>query len=102
MRDLHGNDLLIAIGEPPPPDGEALAIGIAGPDFDGNLTSDSTRLDGYVLSTDIAPTILDRFGIDVPVGDVGTADPRARARSTRPRSNRSASGWPRSPSGGGR
>jgi hypothetical protein len=43
-----------------------LSIGIAGRGFDGNLTSDSTRLDGYVLSTDIAPTILDRLGIAVP------------------------------------
>ena len=46
--------------KPPPPDNEALAIGIAGNGFDGNLTSDSTRLDGYVLSTDVAPTIIDR------------------------------------------
>jgi hypothetical protein len=41
-------------------------LGIAGRGFDGNLTSDSTRLDGYVLSTDVAPTILGRFGIAVP------------------------------------
>jgi hypothetical protein len=43
-----------------------LAIGIAGRGFDGNLTSDSTRTDGYVLSTDIAPTILRRFGLSIP------------------------------------
>jgi hypothetical protein len=43
-----------------------LAIGIAGRGFDGNLTSDSTRLNGYVLSTDVAPTILQRFGIAAP------------------------------------
>jgi hypothetical protein len=66
IRDLHGDDLLIALEKPPPPDGEALSIGIAGRDFDGNLTSDSTRLDGYVLSTDVAPTILERFGAGVP------------------------------------
>ena len=63
---LRGDDLLIAIERPPPAKNRALAIGIAGPGFDGNLTSDSTRTDGYVLSTDVAPTILDRFGIDVP------------------------------------
>jgi hypothetical protein len=63
---LRGDDLLIAIGTPPPPADEALAIGVAGHGFDGNLTSDSTRLDGYVLSTDVAPTILDRLGISVP------------------------------------
>jgi hypothetical protein len=77
-RDLRGDDLLIAIEKPPPPDNEALAIGIAGRGFDGNLTSDSTRLDGYVLSTDIAPTILERFGPAVPAemsGQPIRADP---------------------------
>ncbi len=66
VRSLHGNDLLIAIEKPPPPKNEALAIGIAGRGFDGDLTSDSTRTDGYVLSTDIAPTILRRFGLPIP------------------------------------
>ena len=65
-RDCAGNDLLIAIERPPPAKNGALAIGIAGRGFDGNLTSDSTRLDGYVLSTDVAPTILERLGIAVP------------------------------------
>ena len=45
---------------------EQIEIGIAGRDFNGNLTSDSTRLDGYVLSTDVAPTVLDAYGIPVP------------------------------------
>jgi hypothetical protein len=63
---LRGDDLLIAIEKPPPATNEALAIGIAGRGFDGNLTSDSTRLDGYVLSTDVAPTILERLGLGVP------------------------------------
>ncbi|HEU4599275.1 MAG TPA: hypothetical protein VFS26_05975, partial [Solirubrobacterales bacterium] len=47
--------LVIAIERPPPAKDRQLAIGIAGAGFDGNLTSDSTRLDGYVLSTDVAP-----------------------------------------------
>lgn len=63
---LRGDDLLIAIERPPPAESEALAIGVAGRGFDGNLTSDSTRLDGYVLSTDLAPTILERLGVAVP------------------------------------
>lgn len=63
---LRGEDLVIAIERAPPAENEALAIGIAGRGFHGNLTSDSTRTDGYVLSTDIAPTILERFGIAVP------------------------------------
>jgi hypothetical protein len=66
IAKLHNNDLLIAIERPPPAKDRALAIGIAGRGFDGNLTSDSTRTDGYVLSTDIAPTILERLGIAVP------------------------------------
>src|SRR4029077_5739967 len=73
VRSLHGNDLLIAIERPPPPKNEALSIGIAGRGFNGNLTSDSTRMDGYVLSTDIAPTILGRFGLSVPAEMSGQA-----------------------------
>ncbi|HEU4392654.1 MAG TPA: hypothetical protein VFR04_03345 [Solirubrobacterales bacterium] len=63
---LKGDDLLIAIERPPPAEGGALAIGVAGKGFEGNLTSDSTRLAGYVLSTDLAPTILERLGVEVP------------------------------------
>ena len=66
VRNLGREDLLIAIERPPPDRNRALAVGIAGRGFDGNLTSDSTRLDGYVLSTDVAPTILDWFGLEVP------------------------------------
>ena len=66
VRGLKGNDLLIAIGRAPPAKNGALAIGVAGRGFDGDLTSDSTRTDGYVLSTDVAPTILSRLGIAVP------------------------------------
>jgi hypothetical protein len=68
---MRGRDLLIALERAPPPSNEALAIGIAGRGFDGNLTSDSTRLDGYVLSTDVAPTILNRLGIGVPLAMSG-------------------------------
>jgi hypothetical protein len=66
VRGVRGDDLLIAIERPPPASNGALAIGVAGRGFDGNLTSDSTRLDGYVLSTDVAPTILERLGVAVP------------------------------------
>lgn len=83
-RNLSGADLLIAIERPPPAKNRALAIGIAGRGFGGNLTSDSTRLDGYVLSTDVAPTILERFGLEVPsqmsgqpIRTEGTVDPAA-------------------------
>jgi hypothetical protein len=67
VRGLRGEDLLIAIERPPPEeDGRQLAIGIAGRGFEGQLTSDSTRLDGLVLSTDLAPTILERLDVEVP------------------------------------
>jgi hypothetical protein len=66
VSGLEGDDLLVALAEAPPPDRHLLPMGIAGAGFDGNLTSDSTRTEGVVLSTDLAPTILDRFGIAVP------------------------------------
>jgi hypothetical protein len=71
VRSLHGDDLLLAIERPPPAENGALTVGIAGRGFDGNLTSDSTRTDGYLLSTDIGPTILARFGIAVPTAMSG-------------------------------
>jgi hypothetical protein len=66
VSGLRGDDLLIAIQRPPPAVDATLAIGIAGRGFNGNLTSNSTRINGYVLATDIAPTILRRFGLAVP------------------------------------
>jgi hypothetical protein len=73
VRGLRGNDLVVAIGRAPPEKNRQLAIGIAGRGFDGDLTSDSTRTDGYVLSTDIAPTILARLGVPVPSAMSGQA-----------------------------
>src|SRR5262249_10828543 len=73
VRGLRGDDLLVAIERAPPLKDHALAIGIAGRGFDGDLTSDSTRTDGYVLSTDVAPTVLGRLGIAVPSQMAGQA-----------------------------
>ena len=70
-RFLGSDRLTIAIARPTGRSDAPLPIGIRGPGFDGNLTSDSTRMDGYVLSTDIAPTILDHFGIEVPTAMTG-------------------------------
>jgi hypothetical protein len=79
-----GGELVIAIARPTGETDDPLPIGIAGPGFDGNLTSDSTRLDGYVLSTDVAPTILVYLGLDVPaemsgqpIRSEGSVDPAA-------------------------
>jgi hypothetical protein len=76
------NELVIAIARPTGESDDPLPIGIEGRGFDGNLTSDSTRMDGYVLSTDVAPTILSHYGIDVPsemsgqpIRAEGTVDP---------------------------
>lgn len=84
VRILRGNDLLVAIARPTGRSDEPLPIGIAGRGFDGDLTSDSTRTGGYVLSTDLAPTILARFGIDAPsqvsgqaIHAEGSVDPAA-------------------------
>ena len=62
----HGDDLVVAIERPPPASNRALALGIAGSGFDGTLTSESTRMRDFVLSTDLAPTILARLGISKP------------------------------------
>jgi hypothetical protein len=84
VKHLPDGDLLIAIERAPPAKDHALAIGVAGPEFNGNLISGSTRLDGYVLSTDIAPTVLARLGIPVPpamsgqpIRSKGAVDPAA-------------------------
>ncbi len=84
VRSLHADDLLIAIARPTGQSGDPPAIGIAGKGFDGNLTSGSTRTDGYVLSTDVAPTILEHFNLEVPtemsgqpIGSEGAVDPGA-------------------------
>ena len=62
---LGPQDLLIAM-ERPPAAFRTLTVGIAGAGFDGLLTSDSTRTDGLVTSTDLAPTILEHLDVPVP------------------------------------
>jgi hypothetical protein len=81
---IRPQDLLIAIARPTGRSDAPVPIGIFGRGFDGNLTSDSTRMDGYVLSTDVAPTILARLGIGVPsqmsgqpIRSEGSVDPAA-------------------------
>jgi hypothetical protein len=71
VESLRGRDLAIAIARPTGESHEALPIGVAGRGYYGNLTSASTRIDGYVLSTDVAPTILRRFGISAPAQMAG-------------------------------
>jgi hypothetical protein len=66
IDDLEGDDLLIALRDAPPAEDKQLPVGIAGEGYRGTLTSDSTRTHGFVLTTDLAPTILLRFGLEVP------------------------------------
>ena len=63
---LGPDDLLIAIAAGARADQQLLPTGIAGAGYDGNLTSASTRTDGVVLTTDIAPTVLEHLGVEVP------------------------------------
>ena len=65
-RSRQKGHLLIAIESPPADSGDQLSLAIAGPGFNGMLTSESTRTLGYVLTTDLAPTIFDYFGIGTP------------------------------------
>ena len=65
-RALRTDDTLIAFAAGARAQQELLPAGIAGPGFDGDLTSSSTRTDGLVVSTDLAPTVLDRLGLDAP------------------------------------
>lgn len=70
-RQRGRGELLVVIEKPPAASGEQLAIAVAGPGFAGMLRSASTRTPGYVLSTDIAPTVLAHFGIGAPPAMTG-------------------------------
>ncbi len=79
---VRRDDLLIAVERPPPPADHALSIGIEGRGIAGTLSSDSTRMRGYVLATDVGATILDRLGLAIPsamsgepIRGEGAADP---------------------------
>lgn len=65
-RERRRSELLVVIESPPADSGDQLSIAISGPGFTGLLTSNSTRTDGYVLTTDLGPTVLGYFGIDAP------------------------------------
>jgi hypothetical protein len=72
-RRAGPRQLVIAISTPTDKSDEPIPMGIAGRGYDGDLTSDTTRTNGYVLSTDIAPTILEFFGLSVPDAMTGQA-----------------------------
>lgn len=76
---------LVMIVAPSPPahpgtNNHLTPIVVAGPGFDtGWLTSSTTRQPGQVTLTDVAPTLLDLFGIAVPEGMSGTPMSRVAA-----------------------
>jgi hypothetical protein len=59
-------DLVIVIQDPSHITRRLVATGAAGLEGGTTLYSDSTRTEGIVSSTDVAPTVLERLGIDVP------------------------------------
>ncbi|HEX2129563.1 MAG TPA: hypothetical protein VHF58_10150 [Solirubrobacterales bacterium] len=81
---LADGDLLIAVAAGARAEQQLLPIGIAGPDYHGDLTSASTRTDGVVTTADIAPTVLEAFGVDVPSemngSEITSGDERDPAR----------------------
>jgi hypothetical protein len=84
---LTARDLLVAFAAPPPKPNHYLPVAIAGAGFRGALTSDSTHVSGLVSSIDVAPAILERFGVSAPnamsgqpITSSGEADPAGLER----------------------
>ncbi len=73
LDSLGPGDLLIALAAGARGAQVLLPVGFAGPGFDGNVTSDSTRTDGVITTTDLAPTVLDALGVEVPAEMNGAA-----------------------------
>ncbi len=65
-RSREPGELLIALAAGSRAQQDLLPAGVAGDGYDGNLTSASTRTDGVVITTDIAPTVLEHLGVEVP------------------------------------
>jgi hypothetical protein len=66
LRERRPADLVVAVQDPTGLPRRLLAIGAAGLAGGRDLRSESTRTDGIVVSTDIAPTVLGRLGVAVP------------------------------------
>ncbi len=88
FKGMSAYDLLVVVSGDPPvarqKKGVRLsAVAIEGPGFrPGLLTSGSTRRDGLITLTDLAPTIVDALGLpplDGATGRVATVVPRVRA-----------------------
>jgi hypothetical protein len=80
VRAIGPDDLLIAFAAGQRAPQQLLPAGIAGDGYRGNLTSASTRTDGVVSSIDLAPTVLEHFGVEVPDEMNGSAITSADTR----------------------
>lgn len=61
------HDLVVVMRAPPSGGLQLLPAGLAGPGFEGGrLTSPTTRLPGFVAAIDVAPTVLEALGLQVP------------------------------------
>jgi hypothetical protein len=76
-------DLLLVVQAPGSLPRRLLAIGAVGLSGGNDLRSDSTRIDGLVVSTDIAPTVLHQFGIGEDQLPDAVAGQRIEARGDR-------------------
>jgi hypothetical protein len=83
------DDLIYAVRAPPPGRVRLLPTGILGPGFRAQvLYSQTTRRTGLVAATDVAPTVLDHLGVDIPKqmeGRVIEARPDGNAEAVRER-----------------
>ena len=69
----RSQDLVLVIQDPSHITRRLVAMGTAGLEGGTTLYSGSTRTEGVVSSTDVAPTVLERLGIDVPKDMSGKA-----------------------------
>jgi hypothetical protein len=72
LRVLPKDTLLIVTGTTPPPGGQLVPMVVQGAGVAGHrLASPSTKRPDLVTLTDVAPTVLDALGLDVPTTMIG-------------------------------
>jgi hypothetical protein len=85
LRALLGarrpQDLVLAVQNPNAVPRRLLAAGAAGLSGGRDLRSESTRTDGLVITTDFAPTVLDRLGLPIPKAVAGEKITASGSRS---------------------
>ena len=84
LEDRRARDLVYVVRAPRGEDLRLLPSGLIAPGVRGKLRSDTTRRDGLIAATDVAPTVLDALAIPVPdemqgqvIEGVGEADASA-------------------------